>query len=121
MNLKANMFVGKNFNSKPTFPRTGLGRLFETVGYILFGFLEDMIPVKVRRRLCMAGLLMGAALAGAGWMMMEHCTSCSTDSYDGLLELLMMASGAFLMFVSVLVLPTEDDTESQLSEEARSS
>lgn len=121
MNLKANMFVGKSFNSKPTFPRTGLGMLFDIVGYILFGFLEDMIPVKVRRRLCMAGLLMGAALAGAGWMMMEHCTSCSTDSYDGLLELLMMASGAFLMFVSLLVWPTEDDTESQLSEEARSS
>ena len=96
--------------------------LFDILGYILFGFLEDMIPVKVRRRLCMVGLLMGAVLAGAGWMMMEHCTSCSTDSYDGLLELLMMASGAFLMFVSLLVWPDEDDdTESQLIEESRPS
>lgn len=96
--------------------------LFDIVGYVLFGLLEDMIPVKVRRRLCMAGLLMGAVLAGAGWMMMEQCTSCSTGSYDGLLELLMMVSGAFLMFVSVLVWPDrEDDTESRLNEVTGSS
>ena len=96
--------------------------LFDIIGYILFGFLEDMIPIKVRRRLCMAGLLMGVALAGAGWMMMEHCTSCSTDSYDGLLELLMMASGAFLMFVSLLVWPdAEDESESQQDEDTGSS
>ena len=86
--------------------------LFDIVGWVLFGLLEDMIPVKVRRRLCMAGLLMGAVLAGAGWMMMEQCASCSTGSYDGLLELLMMVSGAFLMFVSVLVWPdAEDESE----------
>ena len=96
--------------------------LFDIVGYVLFGLLEEMIPVKVRRRLCMAVFLLGAVLAGAGWMMMEHCTSCSTDSYDGLLELLMMASGAFLMFVSVLVWPdAEDESESQQDENAGSS
>ena len=96
--------------------------LFDILGYVLFGLLEDMIPVKVRRRLCMAGFLLGAALAGAGWMMIEQCTLCSTGSYDGLLELLMMVFGAFLMFVSVLVWPdAEDESESQQDEEAGSS
>ena len=95
--------------------------LFDIVGYVLFGLLEEMIPVKVRRRLCMAGFLLGAFLAGAGWMMeqsRQECTSCSTGIYDGFFELLMMAFGAFLMFVSVLVWPDgDDDAESQEIEE----
>ena len=99
--------------------------LFDIVGYVLFGLLEEMIPVKVRRRLCMAVFLLGAVLAGAGWMMeqsRQECTSCSTGFYDGALELLMIASGAFLMFVSVLVWPdAEDESESQQDENTGSS
>lgn len=81
-----------------------------------FDFLPgvDLIPDRIRKIIAAALFVPGAILTGVGWSMEQTGGPANSRAGGGLLELLMMVLGVFLMYISLCLWPWSlDDEESQ--------
>ena len=81
-----------------------------------FDFLPgvDLIPDRIRKIIAAAFFVPGAILTGVGWSMEQTGGPANSRAGGGLLELLMMVLGVFLMYISLCLWPWSlDDEESQ--------
>ena len=96
-----------------------MGGFFQWISYImggLFDFLPgvNLIPDRIRKIIASFCFIPGAILTSIGWAMDQSnqaCSSCSQSITDGALELLMMVSGASLMFISLCLWPWDSYEE----------
>ena len=82
-----------------------------------FDFLPgvNLIPDRIRKIIAGICFFPGAILTCIGWWMEKTGGPANSRPGAGLIELLMMASGVFLMYISLCFWPwSEDEEESQI-------
>lgn len=88
----------------------GLAWLFDILPGIGF------IPDRTRKILAAAFFVPGAILTSIGWWMEQTGGPANSRAGGGFIELLMIASGVFLMYISFCLLPWssyEDESQGQ--------
>ena len=78
-----------------------------------FDFLPgvDLIPDRIRKIIAAAFFVPGAILTGVGWSMEQTGGPANSRAGGGLIELLMMVLGVFLMYISLCLWPSNSDEE----------
>lgn len=78
-----------------------------------FDFLPgvDLIPDRIRKIIAAAFFVPGAILTSIGWWMDQTGGPANSRAGGGLIELLMMVLGVFLMYISLCLLPWSSEEE----------